>query len=177
MTDAAAPLPLAAIVYSGHGFANELLTAFAFGLLKDGWQVQGLVQQQFGGRSKSNAMLVDLSDGQRFPLFQNLGTGSSACSLDQTSVAAASAALRRALQQRPDLAVANRFGALEAEGGGLVAEMLELVAEGVPLITVVSQDYLPNWRAVTGRAGVELAPSMEALRHWFAGIGQEFRPS
>ena len=158
-------LPFAAIVHSEHGVVDNLLADFAFGLRRDGWRVQGLVQQEIGGQGKAATMLVDLENEKCYPLFQNLGSGSGSCSLDHTSVAAASVALREALRQRPDLAVANRFGGLEADGKGLAAEMLALISNGIPLITVVSSDYLMDWRSATGHAGVELPPEMEALHN------------
>ncbi|MCL2589734.1 MAG: DUF2478 domain-containing protein [Betaproteobacteria bacterium] len=161
---------VAAIVHSEHGVADNLLADFAFGLRRDGWRVQGLVQQEIGGHGKAATMLVDLENGMRYPLFQDLGPGSTSCSLDQSSLAAASIALREALVQQPDLAVANRFGAVEAEGKGLMTEMLALIADGIPLITSVASDYLMDWRMFCGNAGVELPPEIDALRNWFAGI-------
>jgi len=169
-------LPIAAIVHSEHGVTDNLLAEFAFGLRRDGWRVQGLVQQERGGHGKAATMLVDLENKKCYPLFQNLGSGSDSCSLDHTSVAAASIALREVLLQQPDLAVANRFGALEANGKGLMAEILAIISNGIPLITVVSSDYLMDWRLFTGYAGVELPPEMEALQNWFASI-QPRKPS
>jgi len=163
-------LPVAAIVHSEHGEADNLLAEFAYGLRRDGWRVQGLVQQEIGGHGKAATMLVDIENEKRYPLFQNLGSGSGSCSLDHTSVAAASIALREALLQQPDLAVANRFGALEADGKGLMTEMLALISNGIPLITVVSNEFLMDWRSISGNAGVELLPEMEALQNWFASI-------
>jgi hypothetical protein len=162
--------PVAAIVHAEHGVADGLLAEFAFGLRRDGWRVHGLIQQEKGGHGKAATMLVDLESEKCWPLFQNLGSGSGACSLDHTSVAAASIALRLALDQRAALAVANRFGALEANGRGLIAEMLALISNGIPLITAVSDDYLMDRRSITGHAGVELPPEAQALRDWFASI-------
>ena len=167
----ATPL-VAAIVHSEHGTADGLLADFAFGLRERGWRVHGLVQQEKDGRGKAATMLVDLDSGQCFALFQRLGPGSGSCSLDSTSVTASSVVLRRALEQRPDLAVANRFGALEASGAGLATEMLALAAAGIPLLTVVSDEYLPRWRSVIGHCGAELPPEMQALQNWFARVSQ-----
>jgi len=36
--------------------------------------------------------------------------------------------------------------------------------------TIVSNDYLMDWRSITGHAGVELSPEMEALQNWFVSI-------
>ncbi len=163
--------PLAAIVHTGTDPVDELLASFALDLRDSGWQVRGVVQRS-GGPGKAQTALIDLHSGQRFPLFQALGAGSTSCSLDPAGVTAASVTLRDALDPRTDLAVANRFGALEASGRGLAAEMLALMSEGLPLITVVNQSYLQQWRSFSGGYGVELQPSRLALDEWFARIQQ-----
>lgn len=162
-------LPAAAIVHAYHASVDGLLADFAFGLKKRGWRVRGVVQQSHG-EGKAHTVLVDLDDGFAFPLFQKLGAGSASCSVDPGGVAAASIVLRRALHEGADLAIVNRFGALEANGGGFAAEMLALMSEGRPLLTVVADAYLRDWRWFTGGCGSELPASLPALEDWFAGI-------
>lgn len=65
------------------------------------------------------------------------------------------------------LAVGNRFGALEATGGGHAAELAALVGEDIPVLTVVAAKHLDAWRRFTGGMGEELPPRMAALRSWF----------
>lgn len=180
---ATASPPIAAIVHGERGSVDALLADFAFSLARSGVRVRGLVQQSQGG-SKAGTQLVDLLTGDRYPLFQNLGSASTACSIDPGSIATASTVLRQALTAQPDLVVVNRFGGLEANGGGFAAEMLALMADGVPLVTVVADEYQLDWRFFTGRAGVELPPREEALRAWFAALpakgrreAQEERPA
>ncbi len=163
---------VAAIVHAEHGSADGLLADFAFGLRASGRHVRGLIQQYKGGTGKESAMLVDLDGGECYPLFQNLGPGAVSCGLDSASIAAASIVLRRALSEKPDLVVTNRFGELEANGRGFAAEMLALMAEGVPLITVVGDIYLNDWRRFTGGAAKELRPQREALEAWFTDLSQ-----
>ncbi|THF62583.1 DUF2478 domain-containing protein [Pseudothauera rhizosphaerae] len=162
-------IPAAAIVHAHHASVDGLLADFAFGLRKRGWRVCGIVQQH-RGEAKEDTVLVDLDHGLSFPLFQKLGAGSTSCSVDPGGVAAASIALRRALDEGADLAIANRFGALEAAGGGFAAEMLALMSEGRPLLTVVADDWLRDWRWFTGGCGSELPASPPALEEWFAGV-------
>ena len=174
-TPAPAPeIAVAAIVHAEHGIVDGLLADFAFALRESGWRIRGLVQRTEAGASDCRRMLlVDLDGGECFPLSQNLGGGSISCCIDPGGVAAASVVLRRALSEGADLAIANRFGALEAEGGGFAAEMLALVIDGVPLLTVVAERHLSDWRHFTGAAGAELAPRLDALEAWFAGLGRK----
>lgn len=161
--------PFAALVHADHGTADALLADFAFALRAAGWRVSGLVQQFRGGTDKNASVLVDLDEGTCFRLFQDLGPGAGSCSIDLGSLAAAGTVLRAAPGRRPDLVVVNRFGALEATGKGFADEMLAVMSEGIPLLTVVSDAYRFDWRHFTGGLGAELGASVEALGRWFAG--------
>ena len=159
---------VAAIVHADHSIADSLLADFAFSLQRSGRRVRGLVQRFRGGASgKKAALLLDLGDGTTYPLFQNLGSGSVSCSVDENSLAAASVVLRRALGEKPDLVIVNRFGPLEAAGGGFVTEMLALMSDDIPVLTVVQQKHLTAWRHFTGGLAAELEPRREVLDSWF----------
>ncbi len=166
------PLTIAAIVYAGHGSSNQLLADFARHLQASGWRVRGVIQDHLPPDRgvKWQKVLVDLDDNRQFPISQRLGPGSVSCSIDPGGVAAASIALRRGLNEDTDIAVANRFGELEANGGGLAAEMLALMENRVPLLTMVSEKYLDDWRRFTGGAATELPAQREALESWFAAL-------
>lgn len=165
--------PLAALVYdgdTGHGeAADALLQAFCHLLRGSGWRVGGLLQQCVppvgGGRPR--LLLVDLGTDERFSISQKLGPHSRACSLDTGGIAQASAVLRRALADGVHLAVTNRFGELEAQGGGFVAEIAALADAGIPVMTVVAAKHLDGWRRFTGGLGEELPLRMSALSAWF----------
>ena len=112
-------------------------------------------------------LLQDVRTGEEFSISQDLGAQSQSCCIDPAGVAQASGALCRALADRVDLAVANRFGALEAAGGGFAAELLALMAEDRPLLIVVGEKHLQAWRSFTGGLGEELPPRLSALQNWF----------
>ena len=162
------PAPLvAAVVHAGGGASDPLLVRFAGALRERGLRVRGLVQQRVG-EGKAAVVLVDLGSGCSFPLFQDLGRASTSCSLDTVSLSSASAVLHRAIDEKADVVFANRFGALEADGRGLAPQMLAVMAEGIPLITVVSDTNLPAWRRFTDGMALELPARFEALDDWFA---------
>lgn len=159
MESAAAPA-IGAIVAEQGG--RDVLIAFARELEACGVRVRGLVQ-----RSEPEMHLVDIHGGRAYAITQNLGSGSLSCRIDPTGFAEASAVLRDALAEGADLVVVNRFGKLEADGGGLAAEMLTVMAEGVPLLTCVGAEQMAPWRAFTGGAAQLLPADLAALRRWW----------
>ncbi|MBI5923370.1 MAG: DUF2478 domain-containing protein [Betaproteobacteria bacterium] len=171
--------PVAVIVNRTHRSADSVLAEFASYLRSQGWQVRGVVQDNvvFDNNCGRQMVLIDVSDGSRFPISQNLGTGSASCCVDPGGVVAASVALRRGLTEGADLVIANRFGELEAGGGGFAAEMLALMAEGIPLLTVVNERYLEEWRRFSGNAAEELEPQREALEAWFTALAGQRKPA
>lgn len=159
----------AAIVDADRHAADLVLGEFASELIRSGRDVHGLIQCRIG-EDKSRHFLIDLHSGKRFPLFQNLGEGSQSCSIDSAALATAGQVLRRAVEVRADLAIANRFGALEAQGGGLIDEILSTIAEGIPFITVVAEQHLSAWRHFTGQQGEELPARYASLHAWYMSI-------
>lgn len=156
-------LPIAAI-FADSG-AGDLLSAFARELAGQGVRVHGLIQRQ-----EPDMHLVDVVSGRTFTITQDLGPDSDACRIDPAGFAEASVVLRQALAEAAELVVINRFGKLEATGGGLLDEMLALMAEGVPVLTCVNQEQLQAWRHQTGDIGDLVAADMDALRRWWAGL-------
>ena len=160
---------IAAIVHADRQVADAVVDTFAGELIAAGRRVHGLIQRRTPG-DKANAVLVDLHGGNRYPLFQNLGSGSQSCSVDTGMMANASTVLRQALLARADLAIANRFGPLEASGGGFLAEALALMAEEIPFLTIVTDGSLPAWRHFTGGRSAELPARLDALHAWFGAL-------
>jgi hypothetical protein len=114
--------------------------------------------------------MEDLASGERFSLSQDLGSGSEACRLDPASLAHAAVAVRAALADGAQLVVINKFGAQEASGSGLRAEMGEVAMAGVPLLTAVGGRFLPEWQHFTGGGGTLLEPKLEDILAWWAEL-------
>jgi uncharacterized protein len=167
-----APLLAAAIVHDADTSAGALLAAFAREQHQRGRKIRGLIQDKapYGEDGSLRRALFDIDSGRCFFISQQLGSGSVSCSLDTGEMAEASGALRRGLADGAELVVVNRYGEQEAAGGGFAAEMLDLMASGVPLLTLVSEKYLADWRHFTGNAAVELPPRREAVDEWFASL-------
>lgn len=161
--------PGAVIHGPGSGGVDLLLDRFAAELLRRGFRIGGVVQRNYGAIDDcaDRMELVDVATGTAFDITQNLGRESQSCRVDPAGVADASQPVRRAVEQRVDLLVVNKFAGLEAHGEGLAQEMLAGIAEGIPLLTSVGSRFLNDWQGFTGGFSDLLAPTEEALWRWW----------
>lgn len=167
MSDDHTSVRAAAILDDGQVDVDALLTAIADQQRHAGRRVRGLLMLPSNepGSCATAMVLKDIASGDEYLVSQPLGSGSSACRADPQGFARASRVLRNALDQSPDLVISNRFGGLEAEGGGFTAELLELMAHDIPVLTVVAARRAPVWQQFTG--GAPLLPAQaEAITAW-----------
>jgi uncharacterized protein (DUF4213/DUF364 family) len=164
----AAPL-IGAIIYPPDRQPEVLQAAFAQDLQRRGFRLGGVLQTtRFGADGRKTDMdLTDVATGHRLSIRQNLGGGSRSCSLDPAGLAEASGPLRQAIADRVDLLVVNKFSKAERDGGGLAAEMLAAMSEGVPLLTAVPGALVEDWLTFTGGRGRILLPDMGTLWRWW----------
>lgn len=158
--------PIAAILYSPTDRIEELMLEAARTLVAQGVRVGGVIQHATG--DACGMEMEDLSSGERFGLSQELGSGSEACRLDTDSLAHAAIAVRHAVDAGAQLVFINKFGAQEAAGTGLRAEMGVAVMAGTPLLTAVAKRFLDDWQAFTGGASALLEPDLQSILDWWA---------
>jgi len=110
--------------------------------------------------------VIDLRTTTAFDIWEERGTCASGCRLDERGLAAASHAIDRAIADRVDLVIMNRFGRAESLGGGLLASFSSAVSEGVPALTAVRAPYDVGWEKFHGGLGLELPADVEAIVAW-----------
>jgi len=161
----------AAVVFRHDEHNRQALADFARELVESGCRLGGVVQEVFfddqGRRTHIDS--VDLATGDRVTINQAGrarpdGTG---CTLDTAALADAGAPLQRALINRPDLIVVEKFGEQEQNGAGFVGDILEIIAEGLPILVLVPEQALACWRELTGGETTEVPCEAEALRRWW----------
>ena len=163
----------AAVIFRDGEHDRCALADFARELADSGYRLGGMVQQAFfdeqGRRTHIDS--VDLATGDRVMINQPSRNwpDETECTLDTAALADAGAQLRRALVDRPDLVIAEKFGEQEESGAGLVDDILAVIAEGLPILVLVPRPALARWRAVTGGGIVELPCEASALRRWWHG--------
>lgn len=164
------PARIVALLHEAGGpDPDAVLAAFATRQLAAGHRVRGLVALPHEAAPTGRHMVLGdvAAPTSRYPISQALGPAACGCNLDPRGIADASEVLRRAVREPAELALANRFGTLEAQGRGMADELLALMLAGIPLLIVVNTRYLAEWRDFTGGQALELPPSAAALQHWW----------
>jgi len=161
----------AAVVFRHDEHDRQALADFARELADSGCRLGGVVQEVIvddqGRRTHIDS--VDLATGDRVTINQasRAGPDGTGCTLDTAALAEAGAPLRRALINRPDLVVAEKFSEQEQSGAGLADEILNVIAEGLPILVLVPEPALACWRELTGGETAEVPCEADALRRWW----------
>lgn len=161
----------AAIVHSDDRKGDSLLQELIRQRMAQGWKIRGLITAR--GKDPNGQLpmqIADLYRGQTYDISQSLGSGSLSCSLDHSGLATASAVLRDALAEKPDLVVVNRFGPAEAAGRGFHEEMLALMSAAIPLLTLTRAEYAEDWHRFTGDFACILPLENNAIDQWLDAL-------
>ena len=163
---------LAAIIFDRDENPDAALVDFIAGLRRAGLRVGGLVQESDVIANEAGAehdiFVRDLDTGARLPIMQNLGPLAEGCRVDPIAIAEAANLLENARVLKPDLLVVNRFGRLETESGGMIAEIGRAVADGDALLICVPLRYRDAWNSFAGGLDVQVAPHSDALQAWWS---------
>jgi len=168
----AAPVSrLAAIVFDREEAVDEVMRAFIGALRGRGVKVAGLVQEP--GAEDHDQHVRDLTTGERLPIMQDLGAEARGCAVDPAAIAVAARMLDRARAERPGLLVVNRFGRLESEGAGMIAEIGAAVSEGEAVLIAVPARYGDAWNAFADGLDAQMRPELSELERWWRAIARE----
>lgn len=159
--------PIAALIYRGEG-DDELRTLWrAVGQLRDRrFSIKGLLNKTDAQGGKMRDRVCSLTDSREYAIMYDGGCTEDTCKLDPRGLAASSEVIREALQSPPDILVFNKFGHAESEGRGLIDEYAQAVAAGIPVISLLQDKYLPQWREFTDGMGTELENGLQGVLDW-----------
>ncbi len=172
--DMAETAAFAAAVYTPRVADRGALARFAGELRAQGVRVGGLVQEiilDAEGR-KTGIDMVEIDTGQRIAINRPTREDmlSHTCSLNTNALADSSEALRRAVRERADLIVLEKFGEQEQKGQGLSAEIFTAISEDIPLLIAVPETALALWQERCGGLGETLPFEIDTFRRWWAGV-------
>jgi hypothetical protein len=148
---------------------QRLLAAFAERRRREGLRVAGVIQTAASAPESvaGDVILRDLVNGSTFPVFQNLGRNSSACSIDPSGIAAACQSVLNAIDGGTGLVVLSKFGKLEEAGGGLLDGFAAAAEAGIPCVTSVAPAFATSFLAFAGGFAEWIGASTGEMDRWW----------
>ena len=166
---------IAALVYAD-GIYPDRAIARAIEPLRDrGIALAGAIQIETAdlpGRHPCDMLLEDLASGDVVAIAEERGKEARGCRLDVGLLTDLAEAVASSLRlEQPRLLVVNKFGKIEADGGGLRGAIAEAVSKGIPVLVGVPARNLDRWRAFAGPLAVELPVDSSAIAEWLQAHG------
>ena len=151
------------------GGADRLLAETAALLEREGLRLAGAVQQNLdrGEGQDCDMDLRILGDGAVIRISQNLGTCAEGCRLDTGALAQAVARAEAALARGADLVIVNKFGRVEAEGGGFRDLIAQALDSGIPVLVAVPPKFQGAFTEFAGDLSQAVEPG--AALDWCRG--------
>jgi nucleoside-triphosphatase THEP1 len=165
---------IAAIVYSDGVYPDGIIARAIEPLRAAGLPLAGALQVEplAAGRHRCDMLLEELASGEVHAIAEYRGREARGCRLDVSRLTEIGEAVLHSLRDdRPRLLVVNKFGKIEADGGGLRHAVAEAVDLGIPALIGVPARNLDRWHAFVGSLAVELPASVGAVADWLAGHG------
>lgn len=144
MANSAKPI---AVLQGAESAAIQLLLAGFCARWQPCVRIVGVIEDPQGDSCNcAPGHLRNLSGGRSFPIFQDLGPGSTGCSLDGGSLVQAGEQVRRDIAGGCDLVMLSKFGKFEAENGsGLLPAFVAAIDAGAPVLTSVAPKFMAAW--------------------------------
>ncbi len=133
-------------------------------------QIVGVIEDPWGDSCGSApGHLRNLTGGRSFPIFQDLGPGSTGCSLDGASLVEAGEQVRRDITAGCDLVMLSKFGKFEAENGsGLLPAFVAAIEAGAPVLTSVAPKFMAAWDTFADPYYAVIPATQAAIEAWWA---------
>jgi hypothetical protein len=162
---------LAAVVYGPDDDPDRLFIDFADDLSRSGRRTVGLIQVGRTCRSQDPGFgAVVLPGGDVVSLAEDPPPCTAGCRLDAGRLADIATRLTDALAVGSDLVIINRFGRMEAAGGGLAGLITRAVHTGIPVLIAVPEHRFAALIKFAAGMNVRLACRREALDRWWQSV-------
>lgn len=161
----------AAVFYSAETADKKALATFAASMSRQGYSVGGIIQDILydDNGKKIGTDAVALDSGERFPIVrpskEDIAAG--ACGLDQSVLTESSIVLRRAIAAKVDLLIVEKFGEREQLGEGLADDIMDAMAQGIPVLVAVPANAIGKWNEFTGGLSDTIPSDLTALQSWW----------
>ncbi len=171
------------VVYDDGLSSDALIAQCATGLAASGYRLGGVVQSNphRHGRRRCDMYVKDLLGGDEVKISKDRGNEARGCRLDPDAFARIDAWIERAVLERVDLLIINKFGREEAHGRGLRSVIGEALIAEMPLVIGVSTRNLCDFLTFVGDSAIRLRPDIRTITAWCRnaierGAHQRFQP-
>ena len=156
------------VVYGDGLFADALIAQCAADLGASGYRLGGVVQSNphRPGRRRCDMYLKDLLGGDEIQISLDRSNEARGCRLNPDAFARIDAWIERAVLERVDLLIINKFGREEAHGRGLRPVIAEALIAEIPLVIGVSTRNFGDFLTFVGDSTTRLKPDIEAITGW-----------
>jgi hypothetical protein len=168
---------IAALVYADGIYPDEIIRRVLGPLRERGIPMAGALQLEPNdrpGRHPCDLLLEDLATGEVTAIAEHRGKEARGCRLDVGVLTEMAEAVEQSLHaDKPRLLVINKFGKIEADGGGLREAIVNAVGLGIPALVGVPARNLDRWRGFVADLAVELPAEAAPIQRWLASHGLE----
>src|SRR5215831_16329325 len=159
------PSQIGAVVYDDGLISDALIAQCASDLIASGFRLGGIVQSNAHrlGRLRCDMYVKDLLGGDEVKISLDRGNEARGCRLDPNAFACIDAWVERAVLERVDLLIINKFGKEEAHGRGLRPVIADALIAEIPLLIGVSTQNLCEFLTFVAASAARLEPDIEAI--------------
>ncbi len=166
---------IAALVYANGVYPDEAIGRAIEPLRQRSVPLAGAIQRDPSdrpGRHPCDLLLENLASGEVTAIAEHRGKEARGCRLDVGILTDIAEAVATSLHEgEPRLLIVNKFGKIEADGGGLREAISDAVYLGIPVLVGVPLRNLDRWRAFAAAYSVELPVDSAAISNWLASKG------
>ena len=161
-------MKIAFLTLTGKGATDRFLAGFAADALGRGHRVAGVVQiNAADANSQRSEMRLRLLPGERtIRISQDLGPGATGCALDPSALAEAVGEVAAGLETGTDLLIVNKFGKVEADGGGFRSLIGEALGRDIPVLAGLNPAQRAAFDSFTEGMAEELEPDLSSVWAW-----------
>ena len=156
------------VVYDDGLRRDAVVAQCAASLVASGYRLGGVVQSNANrrGRRRCDMYMKDLLGGDEIKISLDRGNEARGCHLDADAFARIDAWIERAVLERVDLLIINKFGREEAHGRGMRPVIAEALIAEIPLMIGVSTRNLCDFLTFIGDSATRLRPDVDAITAW-----------
>ncbi|MFC0239231.1 DUF2478 domain-containing protein [Rhodopseudomonas telluris] len=162
-----------ALVYSDGAAACRTISELGYRLRDTGVAVAGIVAYHATseGTPRCDMEIEELTSRIILQLADDQTPQPTDCRVDPAAMQDAAALISAAFQKCPELLIVNKFGRLEADGGGLADVITEAVDLGIPVMVGVPERHVARWREFTNGLAEEAMIDSPRVQQWLARRG------